>query len=131
MKKGDIIILLIILSISIIVSITFKRNKNIKTNETYAVVKVKGEVVKKIQMNKTLNEAHEFKFGKHSGAVEIKDKKVRMLKMSRQLCPRGICSNTGWISEGYQMIVCLPNGITIEIEEIEEDYSNEIDAIAF
>lgn len=130
MKKGDIIIILIILILSIIVSISIKAIDGITSNDKYAVVKVKGEVVKKIKINRTQNETHTFNFNMSSGMIEIKNGKIRLQRMSRQLCPRGICSNTGWISTSYQMIVCLPNNITVEIEEAEE-ITNEIDSIAY
>lgn len=38
-----------------------------------------------------------------------------MLEMSRKICPKKICSNIGWISNKYQLIV-LPNKIVVSIK---------------
>ncbi len=40
-----------------------------------------------------------------------------MLPLSRELCPRGICSHTGWISRNYQSIVCVPNRIIVAFSD--------------
>ena len=37
--------------------------------------------------------------------------------LSRELCPRGICSHTGWISRDYQSIVCVPNRIIVAFSD--------------
>ncbi|WP_282433973.1 NusG domain II-containing protein [Desulfosporosinus lacus] len=34
------------------------------------------------------------------------------------MCPKSICSDTGWIETAYQSIVCLPNQITVRIEGV-------------
>lgn len=39
-----------------------------------------------------------------------------MQKMNKEICPRGICSDMGWISKTYESIVCLPNSIVVSIE---------------
>lgn len=49
----------------------------------------------------------------HRAAIEIDDGKIRMLPLSEDLCPRAICSHTGWIEYSYESIVCLPNQIVV------------------
>lgn len=44
--------------------------------------------------------------------IQIKNQKVRIISSA---CPDKICVNTGWISSTYQMIVCVPNQIVINI----------------
>jgi len=67
--------------------------------------------------------------------LEISEGKVRMLPMSRDVCPRGICSEKGWISRGHQSIVCLPNKIVITMRTStaeKEHYENKkIDGITY
>jgi hypothetical protein len=61
-----------------------------------------------------------FPFGDHSehiATIEISGGKVRMLPLDEELCPRGICSHTGWISRNYQSIVCVPNSIIIAFSD--------------
>lgn len=46
--------------------------------------------------------------------VEVKDGKWRI---TQEECPNHICSSIGWVyAEDYFPIVCLPNGISVEIE---------------
>lgn len=94
---------------------------------SYIVIKVDNKMVKKIPMNNT-NESkkYDFNFNNHVAYIETENGKVRMLEMSKALCPNGICSKTGWINETYQSIVCLPNKITVTIEG---GKSTEIDVI--
>lgn len=42
-------------------------------------------------------------------------------------CPDQVCVHQGWISNGVVPIVCLPNGLVIQIEAAPDD---EIDAVA-
>lgn len=49
----------------------------------------------------------------HRATIEIDDGKIRMLPLSEDLCPRSVCSHTGWIEYTYESIVCLPNQIVI------------------
>jgi hypothetical protein len=49
----------------------------------------------------------------HSAVIEIDDGRIRMLPLSEELCPRAVCSHTGWIEYSYESIVCLPNQIVV------------------
>jgi hypothetical protein len=81
------------------------------------VVKVDSKVKKNIPLD-NLNESkiYEFNFKNNIGYVEVKNGRVRMLEMNKEICPDAICSETGWIDKGYQSIVCLPNNIIVTIE---------------
>jgi hypothetical protein len=92
------------------------------------IVQYNGEVIANIQLNLDKeSKTYDFKFGENIGTIEVKEGQVRMLPMDKDICPNGICSDTGWIKNSYQSIVCLPNKIivTIEIKETQE-----IDVIA-
>jgi hypothetical protein len=81
------------------------------------VIAVDNKVAKTIPMtNLSESSTYEFKFNNNIGYVEVKDGKVRMLKMDKEICPDVICSETGWIDKAYQSIVCLPNKIVVTIE---------------
>lgn len=62
------------------------------------------------------SKTYDFQFGDNEGIIEVKDEQVRMLPMDKDICPEGICSDTGWINYSYQTIVCLPNKIIVTIE---------------
>jgi len=42
---------------------------------------------------------------------------VRLLPIKKELCPRGICAHTGWISRNFQSIVCIPNRIVVSFSD--------------
>ena len=47
--------------------------------------------------------------------IEVKDGKCRAINVD---CPNQICVHTGWISANNPLpIVCLPNGIVVQIDE--------------
>lgn len=51
-------------------------------------------------------------------------------KILKDICPEGICSKTGWIKNEYEIIVCMPNGISVNIKEKNQNNkSNYIDII--
>lgn len=64
---------------------------------------------------------YDFKFGEHTGTIQMQEGRVRMLPMNLDICPGKVCSDTGWIQESYQKIVCLPNKIMVTIEYMEEN----------
>lgn len=91
------------------------------------IIKVDNKLVKKIPMiNSNESKRYDFNFNNNIAYIEAKNGKVRMLEMSKKLCPNGICSKTGWIDKTYQSIVCLPNKITVTNEGGKSD---EIDVI--
>ncbi len=49
--------------------------------------------------------------------IEVKNGSVRVLHSD---CPHKICVHTGRINSSAQTIVCIPNRILIEIEELSE-----------
>lgn len=90
------------------------------------VIQVDNKVVKEIALNYSSEiKTDEFNFNGNIAYIESKNGSVRLLEMSKELCPNSICSDTGWIDQSYQSIVCLPNQIIITIEEGETDKGNE------
>lgn len=98
------------------------QNKNI-------VITVDNNVVEKISLNNA-NEGdlYAFNFNTDIGSIETRNGRVRMLEMSKEICPKSICSETGWIDKSYQSIVCLPNKIVVTIEVDNQD--DEVDMVA-
>lgn len=115
-----VILLLSLLSMGIMTLTKSSQNGNI-------LIKVDNKLVKKVPINNSgKSKTYDFNFNGNTAYVESKDGKVRMLEMSKELCPNGICSKTGWIDQTYQSIVCLPNKIVVTIEGQQE---GEIDVI--
>jgi len=67
----------------------------------------------------------------HIAQIEIKDGKVRVLPMERDVCPLGICSATGWIEKSYETIVCVPNRMVVGFSEYSHQDGEDMDMITF
>lgn len=61
--------------------------------------------------------------GKYTNQIEVEPGRIRVAQAD---CPDQICVGMGWISGGGAPIVCLPNGLVIEIEGGQDD----IDGVA-
>ncbi len=86
----------------------------------YITVHVNNKLVMEFSTNAGTERRVSFPFGdhqEHTATIEISGGKVRMLPLDEELCPRGICSHTGWISSNYQSIVCVPNRIIIAFSD--------------
>ncbi|SHI07600.1 NusG domain II-containing protein [Clostridium intestinale] len=93
------------------------------------IINIDNKIVKKVPLNQSSESiTYQIDFNNNTGYIEVKDGKVRMLEMSKEICPNSICSDTGWIDKIYQSIVCLPNNIIVTIEGVEEEA---IDAQSF
>jgi len=82
----------------------------------YISIHVDNEFLMEISFDESTEKQVSVPFGaarEHSAVLEISGGRVRMLPMKEDLCPRGICSHTGWISRGFQSIVCVPNRIVV------------------
>ena len=77
-----------------------------------------------------MNESKEiiFDFDGHQGVLHFKDGKIKMETMDIDLCPKQICSKTGWIEFNYESIVCLPNKIIVTINFNKGD---DLDSVSF
>lgn len=104
MKKGDIAVIVSLIIISLATS-AFIIGRSINKKSEYVVVRVENAIIKKVSLDK--NGTYDFAFGNNTGFIEVKDNAVRMQEMSKEICPEGICSDTGWISKSHQSIVCL------------------------
>ena len=102
--------------------------ENTGSNEEKAVIQVQGKIIKEIPLKKyAKSKIYKFNFNGNNGYIEIKNGNVRMLEMNRKICPKKICSNTGWINKKYKVIVCLPNKLEVSIESAKD---NTLDAIS-
>lgn len=84
--------------------------------ELVAVVRVDGEVVAKLPVSAPELSVKSVKLPRGEALIEYGQGKVRVLPLPPEVCPRGICWRTGWISRSGQVIVCLPNRMTVTLE---------------
>ena len=106
-----------------------------KSTQRYAVVHVDHEQVVELSFSQQEEREFEVPFGpngEHKATLEVKDGRVRMQPMSKELCPRSICSHTGWIERSYETIVCVPNRIVVSFQdEAQEGPENEVDGVTY
>lgn len=105
------------------------------TERKYAVIYVKNQQVAEISLSGDDQFSHVIQFGdnnEHSALIEVDNGRIRMLPLDEELCPKAICSHTGWIAYSYESIVCLPNQIMIVFNEtVSGGGTGDIDGITF
>ena len=114
--KRDIIL---VLSMVIIAAAAFLIiNYAVKKGGRYAVIKVDGQVIKTLDLNReeTTIEVNGYQGGVNR--IVIKDGKVSMTEAD---CPDELCVKTGKISRTGETIVCLPHRVVVEIKGSQED----------
>lgn len=128
----DKVLITFILTASIILFGAFSSNA-LKSSNGEVVVQQNGTVVLQLTQEDLNNDGiYNFKFNENVGYIEVKNKMVRMLPMDKKICPDAICSETGWVSGGPKIIVCMPNSIIVSFKTIERnDITKDIDVYVF
>ncbi len=104
MKKGDFILLTVIISVAVTLAVIFLK---IKSDGKTLVVKSNNKVIYEYPLDTDREIVLE-----HNTAV-ISDGKAYMLNAD---CKNQICVNSGKISKRGECIVCLPNRVILEIK---------------
>lgn len=127
MKKLEkILVAIILLSSAIAMGVMMISKSDDQKN---IVITVDNKVIEKISLNnESESNLYDFNFDSDIGSIETRNGRVRMLEMSKEICPKSICSETGWIDNSYRSIVCLPNKIVVTIEL--DSQENEVDMVA-
>ncbi|WP_123053604.1 NusG domain II-containing protein [Clostridium sp. JN-1] len=115
MKKGDKIVILIVLSLILISSIgVFGYKQYVKGSHHIAIIKQNGKVIKSIDLD-TVKGTNQLKvsYDKNNyNVIEYEKGRIRFLDAN---CPDKICVKTGWISDAGQTAACLPHKLIIKI----------------
>ena len=109
MKRNDIILLSGILILSALLFGLFRLTRAPEAG-AYAVVSVKGEEYGRYTLSK--NQVLEIEGPLGTNYLTIEDGTVRM---EAAACPDHYCIKQGVISKTGEQIICLPNGIIVEI----------------
>lgn len=114
--KGDKI--LIVTLIGVALSIFFlQRISQTDSGQGRVFIEVGNKVVQRFTLReKSLPQEISISLPKGEARLEMKGRKVRMLAMKREICPKGICSQMGWIGNPGEMIICMPNRLVVGIE---------------
>ncbi len=124
MKKGDIILVFIVAAISIF-SIFYMTNAtaNQVNQARKVIIELDGQVYKEIMIDELTDMTIDIDLEKVHNSIVIRNNQVYM-KASN--CKDQICIKQGAIQHTNQMIVCLPNRLSVRIEGI----NSKIDAIS-
>ena len=104
MKRNDILLIIVLIIISML-PLTFKSSYN-----DSAVIRIKGEVVEKISLDKDTT----IKISNSNGYNLIKVSKGTISIIEAD-CPDKICVKSGKIKKPGEIIACVPHNLIIEI----------------
>ena len=108
-KKDAVLVLLCII---ISAAVYFIINIYVKKDGAYAVVKVDGEIIRSLELNKNTSViVHGYQGG--SNTIVVDNGQVYMTDAD---CPDKLCERTGRISRTGESIVCLPHRVVVEIQ---------------
>jgi len=88
------------------------------------IIKVNGKIYSEVSLNEDKDIEIYLGDGAHSNTVQIKDRQAYMIYAN---CPDGLCLQHKPIetqSSFRDIIVCLPNGVTVEIKSDKEKEKN-------
>ncbi|MEW6621953.1 MAG: NusG domain II-containing protein [Bacillota bacterium] len=115
MRKNEVIIIMTIIAICLTTVLLMKYGATAPEKKVLKVT-INKEIVLERQITSTENTNVDlFLPSGHTATLVINDGRVRILTLPEEICPRGICSHTGWIKSPGEIIVCLPNRIVISL----------------
>ena len=131
LKKGDIVIILLILIFSFVLLNILK--EDIQAQGQKIVVTQDNKVIGNYVLNNNPTSKYiDFDFSvdgkKYKGTLETKDSKVRLLRLPEEVVPKSIHEDMSWISDSSKIIVALPVKLVISISGGTVD--SEVDTIS-
>lgn len=126
-NKYDIALILAIIAVNVFILIYGSFNA-VEKGQKIAYVYSDKQLVGEYTLTK--NYETEFKIDSATGGyntIHIEDGKVWIHEAT---CPDKICLNQGKISNGGELIVCLPNKLLVQIEDDSGSSENDVDIIA-
>jgi hypothetical protein len=131
LKKGDIVIILLILIFSFALLNILK--EDIQAQGQKIVVTQDNKVIGNYVLNnnptsKYINFDFSVEGKKYKGTLETKDSKVRLLRLPEEVVPKSIHEDMSWISDSSKIIVALPVKLVISISGGTVD--SEVDTIS-
>lgn len=119
LKKGDLAIMLAVLSLAAAVFAPFALAPS---RSLTCEIEQNGELVKRVRLGAGYHETVTIK-GTVTNVIEIDDTSVYFSKSD---CPDQVCVRTGKLTRAGQLAVCLPNRVIVRLVGAQ----NDIDALA-
>lgn len=133
-KKADYIVVVAIL-IWGLTGFWFNIQQVGAAEQKYATIYVQNQQVAELSLSSNDRYDYSFNFGEndeHTAHLEVEEGRIRMQALDDELCPKHICSHTGWIEYQYEKIVCLPNQIMITFnEQTRGSDSQDVDGVTY
>lgn len=131
LKKGDIVIILLILIFSFVLLNILK--EDIQAQGQKIVVTQDNKVIGNYVLNSNPTSKYiDFDFfvdgKKYKGTLETKDSKVRLHRLPEEVVPKSIHEDMSWISDSSKIILALPVKLVISISGGTVD--SEVDTIS-
>ncbi len=83
--------------------------------QAQAQIELKGEIVRIVNLSKVDDSIVTIPLEHGDAQMEVKQGAIRLLPMPESVCPRKICSHTGWIKRAGETIICVPNRLVIRL----------------
>lgn len=87
----------------------------VSAKQVIARVEVDGKLIREIKLDQAEGRIIAVPFGRGLAQLEIQQGRVRMLEMPEEICPRKVCSHTGWIGRSGETIICVPNHLVVRL----------------
>ena len=113
MTRSDWILIVIVASISLL--LLGLRWLPVTGDQTRARVELEGRIVQEINLQVVDGSVVTIPLKQGEARLEVKGGAVRLLPMPDSVCPRQICSHTGWIRRAGETLICVPNRLVIRL----------------
>ncbi len=114
LKKGDIILLIFLLVISVLVYIGYFTYKSGRDDYAkVAIISHEGKVIRKVDLDSVAEPIMFDIEGEYKNTILIEKGRIRVLESN---CPDRVCVNTSWLDKIGDLAVCIPNRFIIKIE---------------
>ncbi len=120
-RSDSIVIFLMLILLALVYSKYWSFNKD-SSSDHYAQVTITNLPKQKISLHE--NKIYTFSGRIGDTKIQVKDNKIRFLNSP---CHKKYCLHSGWLSNTGSIAACIPNGITVSIKNI----INQYDAINF
>lgn len=128
MKRLDIIIIVLMITISIASLGIYKWYTNQVYGEKYLEISVKGELFKTLPLKEdSKEETLNINTDLGVNIVKISNGRVGIVDAN---CPDELCIKDGFISQPGEMLVCLPNKLVLEIKG-QKQSETELDELSY
>ncbi|WP_297281588.1 NusG domain II-containing protein [uncultured Anaerococcus sp.] len=122
-KKGDIVISISLLLLSLIMAFAISQMNTDKTGRILRVEK-DGELLYELPLDKDREIV--LKDSGHYNRIIVKDGKAYMGEAD---CRDKVCLHMYPISEAGETIICLPNRVFLEVVDLDSDTNDDIDKV--